>query len=256
MRLGGRAATPAASGGEQREPGVVAAQGAAGGGRRSVMLYVAAVVSYLLLHVQGSSAAVTGLSVTSLEEHQRCYDTVDSLSTELPLEVRAAEREASADGGERRTVSHFYIPYTNNYCKERDERTLELRPDGCLLEPFEPQMFLRMIRGRRLVIWGDSTQRQFFSYFTARLQPYAVNDVEITHKTHYAHLDRGGCEETSRPDKYTGLRLNQPCFEVLFLSRTCLSLQLPVSCWTSQQRLVQECLSPCSVKSCLLHIPL
>jgi hypothetical protein len=159
------------------------------------------------------SSAVVGLSVRSAEEQLRCYDTVESLSRELRSEVRPGPREDDELDSEARKLRQNYMPYTNKYCKERDGRTLEIRPDGCLLEPFDPVQFLAKFRGRRLIIWGDSTQRQFFTYLSARLEEFASSKANISKKTHYATVGRG-CKLSSVADRHTGLQLTEPCFTV------------------------------------------
>lgn len=242
----GAVSSPATPPVPKRERGVMRAAGVSGR-RREPILYVAVFVTQLLLLVRGASGEVTGLSVTSVEEAKRCYDSVASLRTEIRSEVRAVKPDdGSSDefaaveiSREAKNIRSFYMPYTNDYCKARDQQMLELRPEGCLLEPLDPEGFLRMIRGRRLIIWGDSTQRQFFSYFTARLEPFAVGEATVTKKTHYGKIERGGCKDffDSR-DKYKGLRLSESCFKVLFAH---VSLHQHIACLCPG---VSQC-SPC-----------
>eukprot|EP00873_Tetraselmis_striata_P028071 jgi/Tetstr1/448335/TSEL_035619.t1 len=186
-----------------------------GSGRHPLFRLSTGFFAILALHVlflpQRATGMVSGLSVTSIEDSKRCYDSVLSLRTELPLVVRPFTQEAGEDSEAIAAVRDFHMPYTTKYCKERDQRMLELRPDGCLLDPFEPAELLRLIRGRRLVVWGDSTQRQFFSYLSARLEQHALGSPNITMRAHYG-LTRG-CEVLESPDRHTGVLLTRPCFE-------------------------------------------
>lgn len=71
----------------------------------------------------------------------------------------------------------FYELTLNN----RSVRLSRLRfhPDECNLERFNPNKFLQMLKGRTLVIAGDSLSQQLFSSLLCRLEGFVVHDNVI-----------------------------------------------------------------------------
>eukprot|EP00191_Tetraselmis_sp_GSL018_P019427 CAMPEP_0177579380 /NCGR_PEP_ID=MMETSP0419_2-20121207/922_1 /TAXON_ID=582737 /ORGANISM="Tetraselmis sp., Strain GSL018" /LENGTH=361 /DNA_ID=CAMNT_0019068029 /DNA_START=676 /DNA_END=1761 /DNA_ORIENTATION=- len=53
---------------------------------------------------------------------------------------------------------------------------LQFKADDCELPAFDPETFVHLIRGHRLVFWGDSVTRQFFFYVTLRLERYQIHE--------------------------------------------------------------------------------
>jgi hypothetical protein len=64
-----------------------------------------------------------------------------------------------------------------------------------------------------VVFWGDSVQRQFFTYLSVRLQELASSSHRITNEAHYQEVG-GECRSKMYPFKETGVYMNEPCFDV------------------------------------------
>ena len=74
------------------------------------------------------------------------------------------------------SCSFFEIPQNN-----RSIRLSKIRfhPNECYLERFNPNKFLQMLKGRTLVIAGDSLSQQLFSSLLCRLEGFVVHDNVI-----------------------------------------------------------------------------
>lgn len=169
--------------------------------------------SIYLSAVGGATRAGSGSDAT---RGLGCFGTPSSLSSELRTIVKPASGPAvdgdAATEAARLAGKHF--PYSNSYCRARADRFLELRPVDCELAPFRAEPFLETIRGRRLVLWGDSVQRQFFTYLAVRLEELETSrPAELTTKAHYRRVGRG-CAMRRTAHPVTGLQLNEPCFRV------------------------------------------
>ena len=93
---------------------------------------------------------------------------------DLNNQIRGQVKVGGAPLGEPFTAVQIgKFPYASEHHCDEVSEAIKFIPDNCKLTSFEPTAFLRQITGRRLIFWGDSVTRQFFSYLSLRLHKYA-----------------------------------------------------------------------------------
>jgi len=111
--------------------------------------------------------------------------------------------------------SEAKVPYFSHEHCDEVAQPIRLVPDDCELFPFEPLEFLNLIKGHRMIFWGDSVQRQFFAYITFRLRMYQVEEsMRIAgDQTEGDPIDPKHCK-LSRTPYNNGLLLPDACFDI------------------------------------------
>lgn len=147
-----------------------------------------------------------------LEENRPCYWTLTSLVKEVHGEVVRGPGIVEAEDLSPHDES-LRFPYSNQYCQLHRDRHLHVVPVGCSLQDFNPEKFLELIRGRRLVMWGDSVTRQFFMYLSIRLRGHTESTAKVFKETHLPSVG-GNCKMHSLPNM-DGVRLSRACFDAV-----------------------------------------
>mmetsp|Transcript_45384 Transcript_45384/g.116144 ORF Transcript_45384/g.116144 Transcript_45384/m.116144 type:complete len:508 (+) Transcript_45384:407-1930(+) len=109
--------------------------------------------------------------------HGLCFDGPGDTEQTFRSEVRTSA--TLPDHGEPfsdELIAKFPFAVTE-HCDRMREQRLQLVTRDCKLMGFDPSRFLRIIKGRKLVFWGDSVARQFFNYLQLRLDAYALPAV-------------------------------------------------------------------------------
>ena len=103
---------------------------------------------------------------SSSDSSSLCYEGHNDLSREIRGTIR--QGPALPEGFSEEELLGF--PYAKHgYCASL-KTSLTLEPFDCDLPGFDPLELLEQIRGHRLIFWGDSIMRQFFSYVSLRLK--------------------------------------------------------------------------------------
>lgn len=131
-----------------------------------------------------------------------------SVQPALPLPGISAQ---DADQLKRR------FPYTSltKNCAVEAGALKYVPDDDCELTDFDPEEFLQIIKGRRVVLWGDSVTLQFFTYLTIRLEKFRTRKPTDwgEHDTNkYPPADPENCNSHSEVED--GLRLDESCFDI------------------------------------------
>ncbi len=122
----------------------------------------------------GTSEMITkrGLAESSARSPRLCFAS----DKDIGREIRGSLKHVPPPDGD----GHFSyddlssFPYASQgHCAMlKSHAYLKLEPDDCKLPGFEPLELLEKLRGHRLVFWGDSVTRQFFSYVSLRLKRF------------------------------------------------------------------------------------
>lgn len=140
-----------------------------------------------------------------------------------PGEVRAAEK-VSEEVADLPTSKGLYSK--SEHCEKQS--ALEFVPDGCSLDALDTQRFIDSLKGRRLVLWGDSVSRQFFQYIGRRVVAGKSEQhlPELVYPQHpecelqkiniSSHIHVGtNRKETYRVAKHAWGHLSHQCFELV-----------------------------------------
>lgn len=77
------------------------------------------------------------------------------------------------------------------HCDAQPELRFDI--DDCKLADFDPLMLISRLRGRRLVLWGDSVSRQMFEYMRARIDAFAEAAARPPLPSPYDYTAPRGC---------------------------------------------------------------
>jgi hypothetical protein len=105
----------------------------------------------------------TGLTAAS----GLCFERHSDIGRDI---YGSLQRLPPPSGGGFTSEEMSSFPYAaQGHCKLLNF-SLKLVPDDCELSDFEPLKLIELLRGHRLVFWGDSVTRQFFRYISLRLE--------------------------------------------------------------------------------------
>eukprot|EP00873_Tetraselmis_striata_P037059 jgi/Tetstr1/457323/TSEL_043927.t1 len=175
---------------------------------------------------RGGSGVRVGLRRGDSRPRRQCYHGPLAALKEVPRGPLEELQEPFEDDW----APGPYVDASGGYC--RTLAPLQLRPTGCELAPLSPPRLLRLLAGRRLVLWGCSLTRQLFEYLAGRLRAHALPGNPELVRGPRSYLVPG-CEQVSSRAEVTATlgpaRLTLPCFRTPYaeLSRECLRYAVP-----------------------------
>ena len=107
------------------------------------------------------------LSGTPTGSRSLCYGGPEDLERDIAGSVEFGPLPPGDRFPEERMED---FPYASKLHCPTYNQSLQLVPDNCRLDVFQPELFLQQFKGRRLIFWGDSVMRQHFAYLILRLE--------------------------------------------------------------------------------------
>lgn len=114
-------------------------------------------------------------------------------------------------------LGHDPYARAGGFC-DAHAQPLRFKPDGCRLQhrKFDAAGFLRLIRGRRVALLGDSVTRQWFEYLLGRLRRHAAPGGIVNIPYGQPSFSRPGCSvvPASRNQTTGPGRISLKCYTV------------------------------------------